>query len=642
MWTLPSSLPNHLNWKEIGFDTETKDPDLREKGPGFVYGNAHIIGFSIYADDGYNEYFPIRHENGQNFEGQWKGWLTELMAREDLTVVTANGRYDMEGLAIEGIKARAKIVDIQVVEALLDEDQTSYSLENILKRRGLPTKDKGVMDEELVRRGYVVARGKDKGKPDYSKIYLLEPQFVAEYAMYDAGGTFATWQQQKIEIDREDLQQVLDLEIKLGPILLDMRLRGVPIDESKAHVLNEDMIRKCAELMQGIEHDSMMEINPFSTDQLAYYLDTIGVVVPKTEKYINKKGKEAGGNDSVTTEFLKGIDDPVCKMLAEYRTIEKIRRDFVEGMVLEGSYKGRLHPQWFQTRGSSFMSGDDVNGTRSGRIGCVNPNLAQIPSRDPVWGPLVRSLFISETGLWCKGDYSQQEPRNLLHFAFMLKLAGSAAARQIYIDKPDTDYHQMMTDRVNAVRPPEKPILRKHGKDVNLGLAYGLGKVKMADKLNLPMSESNNILESYHEANPFVRQLQNKCIEVANSRGYVRTILGRRRRFNQWEAVNWSKSRGRTIRDRDAAIAEWGVVRRAMVHKALNSIVQGSSADQMKRAMIDLYGEGFRPYITLYDETGTPVKSPEDGKRIKEIMEHAIEFTVPHYVDPVVKKSWGG
>src|SRR5690349_11954764 len=141
------------------------------------------------------------------------------MAREDLTVVTANGRYDMEGLAIEGIEAKGKVVDIQVVEALLDENQASYSLESILKRRGLPTKDKGVLDTELVRRGYVVQRGRDKGKPDYSKIYLLEPEFVAEYAMYDAGGTFTTWQQQKPEIEKEELGTVLDLEIALGPIL---------------------------------------------------------------------------------------------------------------------------------------------------------------------------------------------------------------------------------------------------------------------------------------------------------------------------------------------------------------------------------------------------------------------------------------
>lgn len=642
-WKLPTELPDHRAWKEIGFDTETFDPDLMDSGPGFVYDQAYMVGFCIYSDTGYNEYFPVAHANGENFKGQWHGWLKEVMGREDLTKVTANARYDLEVMWSEGIEVKGSIIDIQVIEALLDENQSSYSLDSILKRRGLPMKDKTKLDAEMIRRGYVIAKGKKAGQPDYSKLYLLEPEHVAEYGMYDPKGTYDVWQLQKPEIMDEDLGQVAQLESALTPMLLEMRTSGVRVDLAKAEYQNQQLKTDLAQVLKEIERQSFMELNPFSTDQLAVYLDTIGVEIPKTEKYINKKGNEAGGNDSVTNEFLKTLDDPVCKLIYEYRVAEKIRRDFIEGMILDGSYKGRLYPQWYQTRGtSSFTSGEseETNGTRSGRIGCVNPNLSQIPARHPTYGPMVRGLFLPEEGeLWCKADYNQQEPRILLHFAYMLKLPGAAAARQIYIDKPETDYHQMMTDRVNSVRTTG--ITRRQGKDINLGLAYGLGKVKMARKLGLQLGESNDILDDYHEANPFVRKFQYKAIEVANERGFVRTILGRRRRFNQWEAVNWSRSRGRMMRDRDEAIKEWGQVRRAMVHKALNSIVQGSAADQMKKAMLEVRRQGFKMLITLYDETGTSVKRPEDGKVIKEIMESAIHFEVPHYVPPAIGPNWG-
>lgn len=633
IWKCPTELPDFMHWKTVGFDTETKDPDLIESGPGFVYDKAHMIGFSVYCKEtGYNEYFPVKHLTGQNFEDprKWWLWLTELMAREDIEFVMANARYDLEVLASCEIQCKGKVVDIQVVEALIDEDQNAYSLDAILKRRGLPTKDKSKMEEELVRRGYVVEKGRNRGKADYSRLEMLEPEWVQEYATYDAKGVVDIYELQKTDIQQDELQTVFDLECELTPILFDMRWRGVPVDIPRAESMNAEMDVRCKEIHAEIKRQSNMNIDPFSTDSIAKYLDTMGIYVPKTDK----------DNNSVTNEYLQTLDDPVCKMLSEYRGTEKIRRDFVEGMVLQNSYKGRIHPQYYQTRGASFMSDGDVNGTRSGRIGAVNPNILQIPRRNPVWGKKVRALFLPERGQkWCKADYNQQEPRILLHFAYLLKLEGASEARQIYIDRPETDYHQMMTDNVNAIR--EKEITRGQGKDINLGLAYGLGKVKMAGKLNIPQTESNNILESYHEANPFVRALQYKCIDVATMRGYVKTVLGRRRRFQSWEAVNWSLSRGKTTRDREEAEKMWGRVRRSMTHKALNSIVQGSAADQMKRAIIDLYRTGIRLSATIYDETGSSVDGVKEALMVRDAMLNAIKFEVPHHIVAELGPSWG-
>jgi DNA polymerase I-like protein with 3'-5' exonuclease and polymerase domains len=331
---------------------------------------------------------------------------------------------------------------------------------------------------------------------------------------------------------------------------------------------------------------------------------------------------------------------PLLEKIGQYRQFEKVRRDFIESVVLEGSYKGRVHPQWYQTRGSSYMSGDDVGGTRSGRIACSNPNLSQIPVRNPRIGNLVRSLFIPFEGdKWFKGDLSQQEPRIALHYAYVLKLAGAAKARDIYLNDPTSDFHTIVMNMVNAVR--NEPIDRDQSKTIGLGKMYGMGGGKMAKSLAMPLLKAKNLMSDYDRGFPWVKELLNYCAEVADKRGYVKTILGRRRRFNMWEPPYFQRGKFPIV-GKKAAIQAYGAVRRAHLHKAMNSVVQGSAAEQMKKALVLLHSEGIKLLVTLYDEIGASISSEREAKLIKEITENAIPFEVPHLMKYKLLDSWGG
>ncbi|MDQ3239676.1 MAG: DNA polymerase, partial [bacterium] len=372
------------------------------------------------------------------------------------------------------------------------------------------------------------------------------------------------------------------------------------------------------------------DLNPFSSLQLGELLSSRGIIVPLTEK----------GNDSVGNDFLASLDDPLAGNIGVYRKSERLRSAFIKDVIIDGSYKGKLHPSYFSTRGSSFMSGGDEGGTRSGRLSSNNPNIQQIPSRHPTLGPLIRSMFIPEDGQqWCKLDWSQQEPRIALHYACLLGLPGAQEMRQAYIDDPTIDYHTLVMDMVNKIRTI--PINRREAKDINLGLNYGMGRKKMSDKLGLSLGDSDRIISSFHSAITWMKALQNKAMSSATDRGFVKTILGRRRRFTEYEPTYYKKGNF-PVNGYENAVDKYGTnVRRSGIHRALNSVVQGSAAESMKMAMVMMHKEGMKILLSVHDEVGLSITSTDEAKKAKEIMETCIKFEVPQYVNPTIGKSWG-
>jgi DNA polymerase-1 len=320
-----------------------------------------------------------------------------------------------------------------------------------------------------------------------------------------------------------------------------------------------------------------------------------------------------------------------------------MRSDFIEGFIIDLNVNGRLHAQWHQLREYDDEGGRS-KGTRSGRISSSKPNLTQIPARDPKWGKLIRSLFIAdEGGFWTKADYSQQEPRVLLHFAYLMKLEGAAEARQHYIDDPDMDYHSLVNTLI--MNKTGKDIGRKKAKGINLGSVYGMGKHKMAAQLGVTLEVAEELLKAYHEGIPYAKLLETACIERIHQRGFIKTILGRKRRFKEWEPTEWARKMGtRPVKSKEEAERLWGKgqVSRAHAHKALNSLVQGSAADQMKQALIMMDAEGIAPQVTIYDECNATYFDHAQVRRMQEIMESAIpEFTIPFTAAPDIGPSWG-
>jgi len=249
-------------------------------------------------------------------------------------------------------------------------------------------------------------------------------------------------------------------------------------------------------------------------------------------------------------------------------------------------------------------------------------------------------MFIPEDGEhWCKSDWASQEIRVALHYAIMLDMPGTKAIQQQYITNPKTDYHTLVMNIVNANSPV--PITRPEAKTINLGLAYFMGKVKLAAALGLSPSKTDIILTAYHNAIPYIKPLMNTVMNVAERRGYVKTLLGRRRRFNEYEnaefGARWSKPL-----PREEALAKWPSIKRAGTYRGLNSIVQGTSAEMCKLAMVQLDAEGLTPLLTVHDELDFSIANDSQARRVKEIMEHVMELKIPVVADAWIGSNWSG
>jgi DNA polymerase I-like protein with 3'-5' exonuclease and polymerase domains len=170
-----------------------------------------------------------------------------------------------------------------------------------------------------------------------------------------------------------------------------------------------------------------------------------------------------------------------------------------------------------------------------------------------------------------------------------------------------------------------------------------MGFYKLAAKLGLGEEEARALLKAYHEGVPYVKKLEERCMEIVQAQGFIRTVMGRKRRFKMWEPVDWERrKRSFPVGSKELAIEMWGNnIQVSDAHKALNAICQGSAADQTKKAIIDLDSIGLCPQIQVYDELGQTIWEPEDAWRIKEVMENAIQFEVPHIADPAVGDNWG-
>ena len=298
--------------------------------------------------------------------------------------------------------------------------------------------------------------------------------------------------------------------------------------------------------------------------------------------------------------------------------------------------QGRIHGHINQIR-------SDDGGTVSGRISMNHPNLQQIPARDPQLGPMIRSLFLPEEGAkWASLDYSQQEPRILVHYAHAYARSQNHDMKGVnefvdgYINDPNMDFHTMVAEMAK--------IPRKQAKTINLGLIYGMGVNKLSDQLDIPVDEAKGLIQQYHDRVPFVKLLMNGVMNKLNNRtssGSIRSILGRKCRFDLWEPDTFALNKALPYKE---AVNEYGPttrLKRAYTYKALNRLIQASAADMTKQAMVNIYSEGIIPLIQIHDEIAVSFISTDETKKVASIMEDAVKLNVPSKVDVEVGPSWG-
>jgi DNA polymerase I-like protein with 3'-5' exonuclease and polymerase domains len=438
---------------------------------------------------------------------------------------------------------------------------------------------------------------------------------VGSYAERDAEVTFGLWQEMKKEIINQDLEDIFDLETELFPCLVEMKFKGVRVDVDRAQQMKKQLVGEERDLLTAIERETNVRPQIWAARSIAEVFDNLKIPYERTQKT---------SAPSFTKNFLQEHKHPVVKLIAKAREINKAHTTFIDS-ILKYQHKGRIHADINQLR-SQF------GGTVTGRFSYQNPNLQQIPARNKDLGPKIRSLFIPEEGCkWGCFDYSQQEPRLVVHYAALYKLPSVYNVVDAYNENVDSDFHQTVADMAK--------IPRTQAKTINLGLFYGMGKNKLQAELGVTKEKAEELFSQYHNQVPFVKQLMSKASNRAQDRGQIRTLLGRLCRFHLWEPNQFGMHKALPHED---ALREHGPgIRRAYTYKALNKLIQGSAADMTKKAMLDLYKEGIIPHIQIHDELDISIKDDSETKKIIDIMENAVNLEVPNKVDFECGKTWG-
>lgn len=637
-WKAPTTFPNLTAARCIAVDVETYDPELEEHGPGWGRGCGHVVGVSL-AVDGKAWYFPVRHETcpEENLDAkQVFAYLRNTLGNPNQPKVGANLMYDIGWLKQENIVVRGELVDVQFAEALL---QTNAQV--ALDVLGHKYVGEGKVSEIMYKWLGDWFPGTAKGKLR-KHIYRAPPSLVGAYAESDADLPLKIAKMQYPLLLHENMLDLFRMECKLIPLLVEMRMQGVPVHVNKAEETREALIKQEAEAQGRLNRLAGMEVLPAYKDTMVAAFDKAGLPY----LYTKPSKTHPAGQPSFTKTFLDGLTHPLGQAINEVRKINKLRTTFIEGHILGSHVNGRIYSSLHPLKGESGGSG-------YGRFASSKPNLQQIPSRDKQWAKVIRGIFVPDENhvAWRKYDYSQIEYRLLAHFAY-----GSHAymIQQAYLDNPRTDFHKQTGDRVESVTGQ---VLENRSmiKGINFGMCYGMGLKKLMKQLGIDPAAAALFIDSYNEANPYVKETFDHCKDQAADYGFISTILGRKARFDLWEPRGYKNrfhdnGQPKIALPYQEALQEYGSIDRSMVHKALNNRLQGSSADQIKAAMVQCYEDG------VFDATGVPLlqvhdeldfqdrgtkESDEAFVEMQHIMETCVPLAVPVIVDCEIGPNWG-
>lgn len=628
-------------------DTENHDPLLIERGSGWAYDRfgqdgGKIIGIAVKCDN-FHEYLPIGHTEGNLDPLKVKAWLKHQVNKDRRQPkIFANIMYDAGWFEAEGMEIHPdnRIEDVMYQAPLIDENRMAYSLDRLGKDfLGIGKDEKGLLEAGKI-------LGVKNSKKDNVKKHLMRihPNIVGLYAKQDVEVTDQLWRHFSPIIDEQNLNEVYQLEMDLVPMHIAMRMRGVRVNVEEAEKRQDMLLKKEKIARSFIKEATGIDVASWdNADELAAVFKKVDIEV----------GVTATGRPSITQGWLRSLQHPISDAILNGRKSSNIRSTFIENSLLNLQQRGRVFPNFNQLRkdsddGAAGVIGKAMKttskGTVSGRYSSSSPNFQQMPSpeRDYETGMTIRELFLPEEGqLWHGLDYSSQEPRGIVHFAELTNCPGASRMADRFRDDPDTDIHLENAKLIIAKRgvsfyggEPKKA--RKPTKTIGLGIAYGMGGGKLCVQLDLPYTEAHfykgdirfdylkagpegqEIMDAFDEAAPYIRALANKCQNAVRRKGYIVTPIGRRFRFPKGDD-------GRYM----------------FLNKALNRLIQGTSADMTKLAMRELWREGILPLGTVHDEIDFSESDPERIKRAKHIMENALPMTIPIRVDVGTGPNWG-
>jgi len=638
----------------VAIDLETYDPNLKTKGLGAVRKDGFVCGIAI-ATKKKSLYFPIAHNMTDNLNTKetWDYLNEKVFKNKGLRKVFHNAMYDVCWIrSATGEMPQGPLLDTMIAASVIDETRMKYSLDSISKDYLKESKYKYDLTAK------VLDWSNGTIKDPMTNMHKLPYHLVKDYAKQDVNLTLKLWELFDTKYldkvlytkDKEDgskesktCRKIFQLETRLFPCLVDMKFKGVKIDVEKAKTLGKWLDKRRDNLLKIIKKHTNLDIQIWAASSIKKLLDH--------QKITDYKKTPKSGLPQLPKNYLKTHTNRFLRMIVKARECDKGKNTFIEGL-LGFVHNGRIHADINQIR-------SDQGGTVTGRFSMSNPNLQQIPAKGMV-GKWMRELFIPDDGcVWGSFDYSQQEPRIVVHYALKLGLPGTNTLQEEF-NKDDADFHQIVADMAN--------IPRITAKTINLGLFYGMGKIKLQKELNLTKDEANKLFATYHATVPFVKQLSQDLIEFAEEHKLLFTLEDRFCRFNKWETRNreWNNTLNRyepvPILTKENAEKDFkselldkfkdhiaddymknfdNYYKPAFTYKALNRLIQGGAADMTKKAMVNLYENGILPQIQIHDELCLSIKNDKEATIVKEIMEKAITLEVKNKVNYKKGKNWG-
>ncbi len=608
IWRLPS-FPDVTNIKQVAVDLETYDPRIKDLGPGYASGTGYVVGVAV-SFEGFDGYFPVKHERGSNHsETAVKNWLKDLF-KQDPIVIFHNAIYDLGWLRRWGVECNvSKIYDTLLAAPLVDENKFNYKLDFLAKDYLGERKESNLLEDF----------GKEHGFRAIENMHLVPSNIAGIYAEQDTRLTYNLWEHLRVEIQKQNLVDVFNLETELLPILFEMKWKGVRFDIERAEETKKFFNQEEKKIYKKITKETGVKIDEasiYTPSVLQEVFEKLGEKFDTTEK--NKQIK-------IEKDAMLDSENPLIRDIALAREYNKAYTTFIDSYI-KFAVNGRIHADINQ------LKKEDNRGTVSGRLSMSYPNLQQVPSRNPLVASKIRSLFLPEEGeQWASLDYSQQEPRLLVHYAKKQRLEGADTMVKFFED--GKDFHQVTAEMAS--------ISRKEAKTIGLSLMYGMGIKKLAADLECTEEQAKSLKKKYNANVSFLKNIVTKATRYASNQGFITTLMGRKCRFNLWTSRDFNN---RKVFSEENAVKEWSwnEIERAHTYKALNRLIQGSAADQTKQAMVNLRKQvGVIPMIQIHDELNVSVTNETQVKEIKEIMETAVELHVPVKCEVKIGKNWG-
>ena len=511
---MAKELPDLRRVGIVALDTEENDEGLRaDRGSGWPWRGGHVAGISVaWRADGemHAIYVPLRHPDTDNFDpDRVYRWLKDLVA-SGVRIVTQNGLYDWGWLRTDGgilMPPADRLEEIGALATLIDENQFSYSLDALCARYGLPGKNTALLEQAIEAAGLAPKRKKKINVQEH--IWQLPARFVGPYAEADAVATLALFEKLNPILDQEGTRDAYRLEVDLLPMVLEMRRRGIRIDQDAAEQARDLLLAKRDNTRAEISAQLGTPISMAELGSKKWKVRTFeaqGIAYPRTEK----------GNPSFTagpTDWMDKHAHWLPQLIVKADKSHGAATKFLETYILGHMENGRVHAEIHPHR-------SDDGGTRSFRFSYSNPPLQQMAARDKELAPLIRGVFEPEEGeRWASTDASQQEYRFIVHHAAAQGLSKAEEAAERYRTDPDTDFHQLVSEWTG--------IERSSAKNTNFAKAFGAGVRMFAEMIGKPEAEAHAIYDRYDRELPFVKAALKRCQSTASKQGYLELMIGR-------------------------------------------------------------------------------------------------------------------